>query len=319
MQQTQRHVELLWLWASHLCYIKYLEGHLRALDGVDPSWNSRNHWAGGKHSCQHIPGTIWVPCRRSLGQQSVECPIYVSWQEKGKSFSLHFFFACLCISFGRIESSGAQTCDIYPYLAILPLRIEKSGTHMMRRPLTLLPSWSYPLQRVGKSRCPNQRWRARGMSMFLALLLVLENICSTFVRRMWKLWIFARSTLPWPGERWHPSHRSSEMRIWVAWSCPLSSHLASGTDVGVPLSGSLWRHVDRRASRWIRWDMMRYFSTCISNWCRMSMQYHAIMQFLYGFSIFTRSCVHIHHCQVQMAGHDVSALLREWSCGHRMP
>ena len=61
-------------------------------------------------------------------------------KKKGKSFSLHFFFACLCISFGRIESSGAQTCDIYPYLAILPLRIEKSGTHMMRRPLTLLPS-----------------------------------------------------------------------------------------------------------------------------------------------------------------------------------
>ena len=87
---------------------KYLEGHLRALHGVDPSWHSRNHWAGGKHSCRRIPGTIWLPSKPYLGQQSLECPIYVSWHEKRQVF----FFAFLCVSCLwknlRIEFFGAQ-------------------------------------------------------------------------------------------------------------------------------------------------------------------------------------------------------------------
>ena len=100
-QQTQRHVELLWWWASHLRYVvgSTWKGHLRALHRIDPSWHSRNHWAGGKHSCRRIPGTIWLPPKPYLGQQSLECPIYVSWQEKGKSLSLLF---SVFLFFGRI-------------------------------------------------------------------------------------------------------------------------------------------------------------------------------------------------------------------------
>ena len=85
--------------SSSLRSWKYLEGYLRALHGADPSWHSRNHWAGGKHSCRRIPGTIWLPSKPYLGQQSLECPIYVSWQEKGKSFSLLF---SVFLFFGRI-------------------------------------------------------------------------------------------------------------------------------------------------------------------------------------------------------------------------
>ena len=144
-------------------------------------------------------------------------------------------FLCFSLCFLSLEESknrvlwrSNQTCDIYPYLAIRPLRFEKSGLHMMRRSLTRILLWSYPLQRVGKSRCRSQRWRAMGMLMLPALLLVPENIRTTrnaeFVK-MWKLWNFAHSTLPWPGERWHPWLISSEMQIWVEWFCPLWSYL----------------------------------------------------------------------------------------------
>ena len=61
-------------------------------------------------------------------------------KKKASLFLCFFSVRVFGLESGRIESSGAQTCDIYPYLAILPLRFEKSGTHMMRRPLTLLPS-----------------------------------------------------------------------------------------------------------------------------------------------------------------------------------
>ena len=75
---------------SHLCYIEYLKGHLRALHGVALAKDTWSHRAGGKHNCRYIAGTIWLPCKLSHRQQFLERSISVSWPGKGKFFSLLF-------------------------------------------------------------------------------------------------------------------------------------------------------------------------------------------------------------------------------------
>ena len=118
---------------------------------------------------------------------------------------------------------------------------------------------------MGKSRCPSRRWRA---SMLMLLVPLppknIRNTCNVVCpKRTWKHLKLAHSTRPWRGEHWHPSRASSGMRIWVACSCPWSSHLAWRR---------CWYHGERelygdmdkvahlklegrRTSRWTRWDI----------------------------------------------------------------
>ena len=197
----------------------------------------------------------------------------------------------------------------------------------MRRSLTLIKGISVRDRRIiwsteariydsplskewGRSRCRSQRWRARGMLMLPALLLVPENIRTTrnaeFVK-MWKLWNFAHSTLPWPGERWRPSEgcqRSPGFRDANLGGVVLPLvELLGMAQMSVSRWGSLWRHMDRRASRWlrwIRWDMMRYDEIFHYLYLKTMQDVHGIIQFLWLLHLH-RWCVHIHHCYLQMA------------------